>query len=371
MRREVGLSPRRALSRSRARWLGIVLSIAGVLASAPVAQGASWHIVPPSTDVGFSGLTDVSASSATNVWAVGENLALRWNGTGWISMPLPDFEPRHVVALSPTSVIAQGGERVARWDGTSWHTLPAPPSFALFDISARSASDVWLVGLAPPPVSEGCVVMHWNGAAWNDVASSTVCKGDDRYANILEISPTSVWMAGWVGDEKQTPVIAAHWNGASWMPAFAPDFGHAALEGMGGTAGQIWITGLKSTPNANSQWGWAAKINTSQVWNRIGYTPEWDAAGRSHVLYDIDAHASNSAWAVGYRLNAAQIWKTWTVHWNGSSWVDLGGPNAGTADTSNYLRAVTIVPGTTADVWAVGTSQQPGHNPRTLILHWS
>lgn len=361
-----------ARGRRSVRWLSAVACAAGLLAAVPAAQAASWHIVAsPNPNQGSDGLVDVSASSGTNVWAVGLGSdILRWNGTHWNTMPPPDFEARHVVALSPTSAIVQGDDLVAVWNGTSWQTLPAPPGFALFGVSARSASDIWVVGTAPPPAMDGCAVTHWNGASWEDMASASVCTPGTNFADILEVSPTSVWVAGWEG-KQQNRILSAHWNGATWTPTFAPIHGMSALEGMGGTAGQIWVTGLKSKRDANSQWGWAAKLNTSQRWDPIGFTPEWDAAGLSHVFYDISARASDSAWAVGHRVNPDHIWKTWTSHWDGISWVDLGGPNAGTAGAWNHLNAVTVVPGSTANVWAVGYSQEEGHDSATLILHWS
>jgi hypothetical protein len=348
------------------------LAAAGVvagLALAPAASAASWHIVPtPSTATGM--LTDVSASSATNVWAVGGDAVLRWNGSRLARVTVPAIEsPMHIVAFSPTDVLVQGSERVARWDGFSWHLMPVTQSFSLFNISARSASDVWVIGTAPFP-QEGCAISHWDGSFWTDVQSSSVCTPDATYSQILEISPSSVWLAGWETDHPGR-VISAHWDGASWSPAFAPISGFASLNGMGGAAGQIWVAGHKTNREGSSVWSWAAKLNTSQAWNRIGYTPEWDAAGALHRLNDIDAHASDSAWGVGQRDNDAGVRKTWTVHWNGTSWVDLGGPNAGTADSGNVLLAVSIVPRTTSNVWAVGLVQDAGQPARPLVLNWN
>jgi len=347
-----------------------MVAVLAVLGFAPAAQAASWHVVPvPSAATGI--LTDVSASSATNVWAVGSDVVLRWNGSQLVRVTVPAIEdPRHVVAFSPTNVLVQGSERVARWDGFSWQLLPVTPSASIFAMSARSASDIWVIGTAPFP-QDGCAISHWDGSFWTDVHSSQVCTGDDRYAQVLEISPTSVWVAGWTPPDRQSHIISAHWDGAAWSPTFAPIEGGVGLLGMGGTAGQIWVAGIDTHKLHSSTWSWAAKLNTSQRWNRIGFTPEWDAAGLTHRLDDIDAHASNSAWGVGFRTTDAGTWKTWTVHWNGTSWVDLGGPNLGTAGAFNFLEAVSIVPRTTSNVWAVGSWDEVPGTSRPLVLHWS
>jgi len=56
---------------------------------------------------------------------------------------------------------------------------------------------------------------------------------------------------------------------------------------------------------------------------------------------------------VGERLTAAGEQRTWIVHWNGSSWVSLGGPNPRTGGSA--LNGISSVPGS-ATLWAVGDS---------------
>jgi hypothetical protein len=60
--------------------------------------------------------------------------------------------------------------------------------------------------------------------------------------------------------------------------------------------------------------------------------------------------------------------RTWIVHWNGSSWASLGGPNPQPGDSD--LHGVSSVPGATT-LWAVGEtgfSQTDDTSGTPLIL---
>ena len=117
----------------------------------------------------------VSASSATDAWAVGHTqvnksgfapLALHWNGTAWSVSPsaatalsASDSASRTGVAdISPTDAYAIGGglappsDSLAQWNGTTWSrvTVPLPNNDniqhqAERDIRRRPG-DVWIVG---------------------------------------------------------------------------------------------------------------------------------------------------------------------------------------------------------------------------------
>jgi hypothetical protein len=119
-----------------------------------------------------SELIDVSASSATNAWAVGSDrkgfsMALHWNGRAWRRVATPNLRPNQLInglqsvtVLSPTSAWAVGvaqnvfsvfeGTAIEmHWNGRSWSmmTSPAPGgNSGLFDVQATSAVSPWAVG---------------------------------------------------------------------------------------------------------------------------------------------------------------------------------------------------------------------------------
>jgi hypothetical protein len=106
--------------------LVVSLVVAGATLAAAVPATASaprWHPTTLAAPA-FPGFVGVGASSASNVWAVGENdadretpYAQRWNGSSWTSVPVP--------LPGPTTDILDGG---------------------LFSVSALSTSNAWAVG---------------------------------------------------------------------------------------------------------------------------------------------------------------------------------------------------------------------------------
>jgi hypothetical protein len=127
-------------------------------------NGTAWSLVSSPALPQASSLGSVSASSATDAWAVGgervgrrgsQTLLEHWNGTAW-SVDTADSVPgslSQVLDLSPANAYADGtasGSRLEHWDGTSWSPVTLPDSsFAPGlgqSISATSASDIWLAG---------------------------------------------------------------------------------------------------------------------------------------------------------------------------------------------------------------------------------
>jgi len=147
-------------------------------------DGASWTIASSFSTSG--GVLGVSATSASDIWAVGAGggptytpLALHNNGTAWSVVPSPGVQNsdvnvfQGVDALTTSNVWAVGytlvinyiGEAdpvynyvplVEHWDGTAWSIVPsADPvpidryygsTAILYGISGADADDVWTAG---------------------------------------------------------------------------------------------------------------------------------------------------------------------------------------------------------------------------------
>jgi hypothetical protein len=182
---------------------------------------------PPGPDEGD--LTAVSATSASDVWAVGtydpaysspiyDNYSVHWNGTAWtdVAMPLPassdpdlDYQINAIDAISPTNVWAVGevGDNVAsfyasggggtpqsalieHYNGTSWRIVanPSGSPASLASITATSASNVWAVG--------GAITENWNGSAWTTVPIPEVGTSDNLASVSTSRGAAAVWAAG-------------------------------------------------------------------------------------------------------------------------------------------------------------------------------
>ena len=146
-------------------------------------DGATWRQVatpalkgPTGLDV-YSRFDGVSATSTSNVWAVGtvgnQALAMRFNGSVWSVVTTPNESDRQnflrgVDALAPDDVWAVGASQqvfyfnenqtvyssslIEHFDGTTWTIVPSPnPVLNATDIrsvSAVTTRDVWAAGAA-------------------------------------------------------------------------------------------------------------------------------------------------------------------------------------------------------------------------------
>jgi hypothetical protein len=144
----------------------------------------------------------VTAIAPDDVWAVGSQAGIRnrmpvsvpliehWNGTRWSIAPVPHAAVGVLESVSATSASdvwavgagQQSGQSmvVPHFDGSSWKsvTVPAPPgsSGGLFGVRALSATDAWAVGESFPNAGGNGKVLteHWNGTSWQAVAAPPV-----------------------------------------------------------------------------------------------------------------------------------------------------------------------------------------------------
>jgi hypothetical protein len=157
--------------------------------AAPFAEhwdGVAWKIVQvPDSGSGFSFLFGASSAGTNDVWATGAtDLALRWDGSNWISYPVPNtngglygavvfpdgrawavgYESKGGVALTLTE----------RWDGKAWKRVPSPSPSGTNNyfnaVSGNSHSDVWAVGQYGL-TNTNTLIEHWDGTAWAVVPS--------------------------------------------------------------------------------------------------------------------------------------------------------------------------------------------------------
>jgi hypothetical protein len=189
-------------------------------------DGSSWSQVTTPDPGGDSVLTDVSAVSGSDVWALGGggggSFALHWNGTSWTVVPLPDpggAQFTDVTAVSASSVWAVGSDEssgvrqtlTVHWDGSSWTQVPSPDPGGtakdnlLYSVTATSSGDVWAVGdydtpRSPPTIFPVVtpVVLHWNGSSWSAAALDTSGQGTGNLINGVAASSTGqAWVVGY------------------------------------------------------------------------------------------------------------------------------------------------------------------------------
>jgi hypothetical protein len=304
-------------------------------------NGTAWtQSATPTTPGNTAYLTRVSASSATDAWAVGHTavnredflpLALQWNGSTWAVSPsaataLPadtllygvaDISPTDAYAIGDNSALASG--ELEHWNGTTWSavTLPQPTSTGLPTtlnaISASGPDNVWIVGgyllQIGSSYRDETYALHFNGTAWSVVTMPLVSGSDTSlvyaFSGLKANSPADVWAVGGSADNipmqggTTTSTLIEHWNGTAW--SVVPSLSPGADNGLGG-------------------------VTTS--------------------------NASNDVWAVGYQVSASGSTQTLTLNWNGAAWTTVASPDNG---SPSVLSDVSTNPGS-AITWAVGHS---------------
>ncbi len=313
-------------------------------------NGTAWsEVATPVTPGNTALLFAVSASSATDAWAVGrtqvnkssfEGLALHWNGTAWSVSPgfpaalsplggasaagVADISPGDAYAIGNSATTAVGS--LAHWNGTAWSsvTLPLPAhansNTTLNAISAHGLSDVWIVGTFLDSVTgrNETFSEHFNGTAWKVVRMPPVNSPNRnaffRFNAITANSPSDVWAVGDRGIidvPNSQKTLIEHFNGTAWSIVPSP------------SPGSIDVLSGVTTSNA-----------------------------------------SNNVWAVGADVPAGKpAGQTLTLNWNGTAWNVVASPDTGSTDE---VGAVATKPGA-AIVWAVGESGPPGSfNPLVL-----
>jgi hypothetical protein len=205
-------------------------------------NGSSWTgVVPPNPPGPSEGdLTSVSATSTSDVWAVGtydpayssqsyDNYSVYWNGSTWTEVPMPlpvssdplfDYQINQIDAISPSNVWAVGesGDNVAdyfssggagtpaellieHYNGTAWSIVsdsgPGAAS-ALTSVTATSAGDVWAVGHQTPAGGGGdqTLIENWNGTAWTAVTSPDEGTTATLSSVSTSLGAAIVWAAG-------------------------------------------------------------------------------------------------------------------------------------------------------------------------------
>ena len=353
--------------RSRAMCLLVILAVGHAPSSARASS--AWMIVP-SPNVSGSGfgnaLAAVHVIATNDAWAVGFSpaggigsrraLAEHWNGRRWSVTPVAIPRGSSYTALTSVSAtsstdvwavgyagfVGQVPERhtlVEHFAGSAWQIVssPSPGNHSgndLFGVHAVASDDAWAVGDAFSGGSGqfgGALTLHWNGTRWSIVSNPG--HGATLFS-VRAISSADVWAVG---------TLAMHWNGSRWMsvPARLP-------------SGSVSIA-LQAVVAPSSQDVWAmgqALFNTSEgqfpaaLVERLGPTgftvvPAVEASG----LFGAVAIAPNDIWAVGI----TSVSSAFIEHWNGMSWVRQSNPQPG-----SFSMLSGVDGGADDDLWAVG-----------------
>ncbi len=132
---------------------------------------------------------------------------------------------------------------------------------------------------------------------------------------VVALSASDAWAVGDHGNVNRSRTLIEHWNGKAWCTVKSPD-----------------------------------------------------PASGENVLNAVAAVSPSDIWAVGYSLSRAPHEHTLILHWDGTRWSTVPGPDPSRM-FGNQLEAVTAI--SPKNAWAAGGYVSTSHLERNLLLHWN
>jgi hypothetical protein len=279
-------------------------------------------------------LSDLEAIASDDVWAVGENGAMHWDGQEWRVTSVPVTETLEAIsAAAPDDVWAVGLNTIIHWDGAAWVEFAMPVPGGLYDVDARAPDNVWAVGYTfdPDLNSQVTLAIRWDGSSWTRQWSPNNGNIENNYYGVEVVEPNDVWVVG--GGVRNGVGLASlhHWDGSSWWSHAHQwqDCGLTDIEAL--TSTDIWAVGgcwdLDGKPHSGL--GSLVLHYSGGTWSQI-------IVPNAGILHGIEMLSPSEGWAVA---------DVRALHWNGTAWTALDTPHSG-------LHAVAGV--APDDVWAAG-----------------
>jgi hypothetical protein len=335
---------------------GVAVCAAVVLA-VPGAQAAGtpgWRFVAVFPQV--QQLLSVSASSATNAWAVGQTSGLglftsHWNGKKW----QPVANPNRLGGVGPligAAVAATAGARAwvftmtendeypvtevdaVEWTGTSWSTVRYFDNVSLSTAIAAGPGDVWGFGSD----MRGPWAVHYNGTRFSRVAMSVnVSAGSGSAA-------AGDWVTGTLAAQPRR-VVVLHWSKGAWrnvaLPAISVPKGQQTLAGFiaAVTPASVWATVAISRPG---QWEPATVLLhwNGKTWSKV-------AAPKGVHFDGLASDGHGGCWVASYTFTTpGAVTGLVMYHYSGGRWTHVPAPAESGYTVSVFGGNMQLIPGT-------------------------
>ena len=367
-------------------------------------DGQRWEEVPtPNPSVfpapyGSTGLQAIDATSADNVWAVGNQerqdplgfiidqpLVLRWDGNGWQQIHVPntnfDTYTYGVKMLAPDDVwlvgggvTPCGGGLAIHYDGSGFqlHATPGPctgltggtPGFDLVDADGVASDDVWAIGGGSDGDFSGrSYVLHWDGSQWSYVSSPTPGFAR-RLFDVHALAADDVWAVGQyeelVGQQVQFRAYAIRWNGSSWT----------LYDGATQSVGSLSVHAF--APDDVYSAGGQIHHFDGTAWSVADDLGQLTGEAISVTVAGLDAVAPCHLWAAGRKIVAGQI-VPFTARQEGTSYWSVASRSCPTSPGPLGGLELVQPPRAGEDfVVAIGDPQaQTGHTPGGTLTVWA
>jgi hypothetical protein len=231
----------------------------------PVIYGWNGHSFAraklPALDAGAEAMTSVSASSASNAWAVGDYVALlngsgvqlsfHWNGHKWLSEP---GGPTEVATAGPTSTFGlENQNTLVAWNGSAWATVASAPSgFVLFDLATSGPKLAYAVGQNQTTYPYRSAIMRWNGKTWSSVAVPKAAA--HALLRSVTMHGKSVWAVGSrVSAAGHVSQLALHSTGGAWKVQQTLGTGYSLSSVSAASASKAFAVGAYTSRVSGAQ----------------------------------------------------------------------------------------------------------------------
>lgn len=273
-------------------------------------------------------LESVSASSATDAWAVGFRTAPGAN----------------------TAALTR------HWDGEHWQVVdsvhPSEYSF-LWGVADISPTDVWAVGEMIGSAEVLPFAEHWDGSQWTQI-DIIHRPGMGKLTAVSASGPDDVWMVGSRDDQnpfqRSTPFIA-HWDGHRISVVHPARYQHARTTELTGVSAaatdDVWAVGTHGRHGETD--APLLEHYDGVSWSLVPSDP---AQGKVADLSGVAAVAPDDAWSVGWYVAPGHTTiSAYAQHWDGSAWTQSQSRHPATARTS---------PGSTSSLRMTSGRWDPG-----------
>ncbi len=274
----------------------------------------------------------------------------RWS---WVPTPNPSSASnllRSIAATGPDDAWAVGRwgndsptdpetyGLTMHWDGATWSVVSSPnpspypggTSVEIHAVAALAPDDVWAGGTQLKQHPDGFLgfqtfVLHWDGSEWTEVPSPLTPDGSSGawVSDIVALAPDDIWFVG----ERVWDALAMHWDGSDFTI-------HSTPEPGAGTPG----FGLEAVAALAPDDIWAVGGGSDGDWGAFSYIIHWDGSAWSHVpgpevgiqqrYFDVEAIAPNDVWASGAAMDGVGVPPV-VQHWDGTQWSDVAAPSGG------------------------------------------
>lgn len=328
------------------RWIAGLITLP--LAAGPAAAASPTWVFGPDlpTPAGAVGSEwhDITATSATDIWAVG-------------------------TVVTPTA----SAPLIGHSDGTSWTSVPAPTAprvsrYQLTAVDAVADKDVWAVGTAVGTGNHtSALAMHYDGRSWTVPVDAIAPVTDSTLADVDLLTRDDGWAVGYLTTSsggRQALVMHGAAGTFTRVPVPVGDFLSSQLEAVHARAADdVWAVGSKL--RLDGEQGSLVLHYDGRQWQEVT-VPRVGSPGERETLLAVAAYAPGDVWAVGTICQFPDLLESCralALHLTAGGWAEVPTSGIGTELTA-------VIPHGPDDVWIIGYVSDQEANEFDMAEHW-